>query len=198
MGIIAKEKGGDFKKVPEGTHVAVCNLVADLGLQPTSFGPKHKVYFRFELPHERTEFERDGQRTEGPMTIGANFTVSLSKKATLRGYLESWRGRQFTKEELEGFDLLNVLGAPCQVSVIHETAASGDVYANIKAIVPLPKGMAKPKAENPLLKYSDDQQGDFGRLPEWLQTKIKGQISATPEDDRATDGEADPNDFCPF
>lgn len=184
MSIIAKEKGGDFKRCPPGTHIAVCNLVADLGLQQTGFGPKHKVYIRFELPHERTEYERDGQKLEGPMTIGANFTVSLSRKATLRGMLESWRGRQFNKEELEGFDLVNVLGAPCQVSVVHETGNNGDMYANIKAIVPLPKGMQRPKAENPLLKYSPDDEADYERLPDWIKEKIRSQLSSTPEDNR--------------
>lgn len=184
MALIVKSKGGeDFKKVPAGNHVAVCNLVADVGLQKTGYGPKHKIYLRFEVPEERTSYEKDGKQFEGPLTIGSFYTASLSKKATLTGFLEAWRGKGFTKEELDGFDLFNVLGAPCMLNVIHQTSEDGSkVYANIKSIAALPKGMPRPKAENPLLKYSPDDESDFAKLPEWLQKKIGEQESSTPED----------------
>jgi hypothetical protein len=198
MALMVKSKGGeDFKKVPAGNHVAVCNLVADVGLQPSGYGPKHKVYLRFEIPAERTEYEKDGQRMEGPMTIGSFFTASLSKKATLTGFLESWRGRGFTKEELDGFDLFTVLGASCMLNVIHQASESDatKIYANIKSVGALPKGMAKPKAENPLLKYSPDDTEDFRRLPEWLQKKITDQVSETPEDEGPAPKQADDPGF---
>lgn len=200
MAIMAKEKGGDFKLSSAGTHIAVCNMVIDLGLQPSGYGPKHKVFFRFELPDEMMEVERDGKRIQVPAAIGCNFTVSLSKKAVLRGFLESWRGKPFTAEELGGFDLMNVLGHACQVNIIHETADNGNTYANIKAVMPMPRGMEKPKAVNPLLKYSPDDAKDFDKLPEWLQKKIKEQISDTPEDrpsSNAPDGNFEDDDI-PF
>lgn len=46
----------DFEVAPAGNHVAICNAVVDLGLQPGSKmypDPKHQVYIRFELPLER-------------------------------------------------------------------------------------------------------------------------------------------------
>ncbi|MHA1379626.1 MAG: hypothetical protein ACTSRG_14730 [Candidatus Helarchaeota archaeon] len=45
--------------------------------------------------------------------------MSLHAKATMRKFLESWRGKKFTKEELEGFDLQKILGKPCQLQIIH-------------------------------------------------------------------------------
>jgi hypothetical protein len=119
------------------------------------------------------------------MSIGSSFTVSLSKKSTLRSFLESWRGKQFTKEELAGFDLFNVLGVACQINVVHENSDNGNTYANIKAVMPLPKGMSRPKAENPLLKYSPEDAEAFNALPEWIQKKIQEQVSDTPEDSGA-------------
>ena len=139
---VREKSGSDFKKVPEGTHIAVCNMVVDLGLQPSPYGPKHRIFFRWEIPDERTEWEKDGQTMEGPMTIGTTLSASLSKKATLRGFLESWRGKQFTKEELEGFDVFAVLGKSCQLQVIHEKADNGNVYANIKGCMSLPRDSA--------------------------------------------------------
>lgn len=200
MGIMARAKDGDkeYKLVPAGAHTALCNLVADVGLQQTGYGPKHKVYLRFEIPGQRIEWEKDGQKHEGPMSVGQFFTVSLSQKSTLRGFLESWRGRAFTKDELDGFDLFNVAGAPCIVNIVHNTAA-GKTYANIKAIMPLPSGTAKPKPENPILKYSPDAPGDKDKLPDWLKEKINKAVSVTPEDERAPEtAGVDPDDDIPF
>lgn len=169
MSLIAKEpEGGDFVLVPQGTHLAICNMVVDVGIQQTGFGEKHKVYIRWELPNERTEDDK-------PMVIGQFYTMSLSEKANLRRDLESWRGKQFTKEELAGFDLRKVLGAPCQVTVLHN-AGPDRTYANVTAVVSFPKGMQKPTPENDLISYDNDDPADLGKLPEWLQKKISGQI----------------------
>lgn len=202
MGIMARAKDGDkeYKLVNPGAHTAVCNLVADVGLQQTGYGPKHKVYLRFELPGERIEWEKDGKKHEGPMSIGQFFTVSLSQKSTLRGFLESWRGRAFTKQELDGFDLFNIAGVPCILNVVHNTVEGGKTYANIKAVMPLPKGTPKPTPENPVLRYSPDTRADYEKLPEWLKEKITKAVSVTPEDEPApaTAGAGFDDDDIPF
>ena len=199
MGIVAKAKDEkEFKLCPPGAHTAICNMVADVGLQQTGYGPKHKVYFRYEIPGQRVEWEKDGQKHEGPLSIGQFFTVSLSQKSTLRGFLESWRGKPFTKQELDGFDLFKVAGVPCIINVVHNAAENGKTYANIKAIMPLPHGTAKPKPENPVLRYSPDEPADLDKLPDWLKEKISKAVSVTPEDERApvTAG-GDPDDELP-
>ena len=78
--------GGDFKRAPSGSHIAVCNMVADCGMQPGSAqfpAPKRKVYLRFEIPDERVEYEKDGRKMEGPLTIGKFYTASMNEKAAL-------------------------------------------------------------------------------------------------------------------
>jgi hypothetical protein len=205
MAFNASDKGGgDFKKVPAGSHIAVCNLVADVGLQPTGYGPKHKAYVRFEIPGERIKWEKDGKEYEGPMSIGMFLTVSLSKKATMRGLLESWRGKAFTADELKGFDLFKLVGVPAMLSVIHQPDMQdpSKVYANIKSISGLPKGVEKPKPENPLLKYGPDDRGEKDKLPDWLKEKIDKQLADTPEDERVPETAGgngpDPDDDIPF
>lgn len=71
------------------------------------------------------------------------YTLSLHEKSKLRPMLEAWRGRKFTNEELEGFDLERLLGANCQVQVCHNISSDGQVYANVQAVVPAAKGAAK-------------------------------------------------------
>lgn len=176
MAIMAKESGGgDYTPVPEGTHQAICNMMVDLGLQETNFGHKHQVYIRWELPDERLKWkDQDGYDREGPMTIGQTYTLSLSDKANLRRDLQSWRGKAFTKEELDGFDISKILGAPCQVTVTHNVKGP-KTYANVTGIAGWPKGLPAKQAENPLLLYDNDTD-TYDDLPEWLQKKIDTRL----------------------
>jgi len=169
----------DAKKVPPGSHIAFCNLIADIGLQPGSGSfpkPRHRLYVRFETPNERVEYEKDGKKKEGPLSVGSFYTASMSKKSTLRKHLESWRGRQFTDEEASAFDISAILGKPCMITVVHETKG-GETYANITNIAPVPKGMQVPAgAENPLICYEPGDVSAYDRLPEWLRKKIDAQL----------------------
>lgn len=168
--------GEDFKRASTGTHVAVCNMIADVGIQPGGmYGPKQKVYFRFELPEERIEYTKDGQAMEGPITIGTYHTASMNKKSLMRAMLENWRGRKFTDDEAADFDVRNVLGKACLVNVV-ENDKDGKTYSNIANVMPLPKGTKAPEAENALLYYGPDDKSSYSKLPEWLQKKIDGQL----------------------
>lgn len=171
---------GDFKSVPAGSHFAVCNIVADCGLQPGSGmypAPKHQIYVRFEVPNERVSYKKDGKDVEGPIVIGQFFTASMNEKANLRKQLESWRGKRFTDDEAENFDVSTILGNSCMLTVT-ETNKGDKIYSNISAISPLPKGMPKLTAENPLLYFADDNLDTFAKLPPWLQEKINKQLKA--------------------
>ncbi len=178
MSLVSKETGGGggFDPIPEGTYVARCISVVDFGLQPRGNWPaKEQIYIGFEVPSERVEWtDRDGNEHEGSALIGMRYTNSLSEKAHLRAHLQSWRGRAFTAEELAGFDVRKVLGVPCMISVVHNHK-NGNTYANITAVMKLPKGTECPDAENELLSYSDED-GDaetFGKLPPWMQRAIE-------------------------
>jgi len=170
---------GDFKRAPAGSHIAVCNLVADCGLQPGSAqfpSPKRKIYLRFEIPAERVEYEKDGRTVEGPLTIGSFYTASMNEKATLRKHLEGWRGKKFSDDEAAHFDVSTILGKACMLSVV-ESESGGKTYSNISGIGSLPKGMNVPKAENDLLYFDEDSaQAQFEALPKWLKEKIETQI----------------------
>jgi len=185
--------GGDFTPVPEGPHPAVCDMFVDLGLQEGSakFGGKiqHKVYFRWQIPSLRLSYEKDGQTFEGPMTIGAKYTLSLHEKSALRKLLQTWRGRAFTPEELKKFDVTTVVGAPCMLSVSHAPKDGGGVYANIDSAVRLHADTKVPVMEGEPLIYDADNPDTFDKLRPWLQELIKNAKS--PKDaDKANDPEA--------
>lgn len=199
MSTIAKDTGGgDFKKVPEGTHQAVCNMIVDLGNQVTTYmgdeSIKRQVYIRWEVPDERVEYEVDGKKIEGPMSIGKTYTLSLGEKANLRKDLQGWRNKAFTPEELKGFDVENVLGACCQISVQHKES-NGNVYANVTSVVGWPKGLDRINAENELIKYSQDDTSQFDSLPKWIKEKLGGSIQQQSD---APEPQDDFDDDIPF
>lgn len=184
---VSDKGGGDFKRLPEGTHLAVCDMVIDLGIQPTSFGDKHKIFLRWQVPGERLEYTDDkGVKHDGPMVIGNFYTASLNKKAVLRKDLEGWRGRAFTDEELEAFDMVAVLGKPCMITVVW-TTANGKTYDNVTGVTGVPKGVPIPALEGKAIKYGPDDAAQWNDLPEWLQKKVDAQIKT---DEANTDGPA--------
>lgn len=134
MPIIAKKTGGNFIPCPSGTFSAVCCDVVDLGVLKVSFGGKdkqqHKIYISWQVEEDMP----DGK----PFIASKRYTLSLHEKAGLRKDLESWRGRPFNEEELQGFDLEKLIGAPCFLNVLQE-AKNGETYTNVKAIMKLPK-----------------------------------------------------------
>lgn len=130
MPIIVREPESKFTPAPEGLYQAVCVDAIDLGIVNTQWGDKPKVELRWQLDAENPD---TGKRFE----VRARYTASLNEKANLRKHLEMWRGRKFTNEELQGFDLEKLIGVNCQLQVIHNLSDEGKTYANVQAIVPL-------------------------------------------------------------
>lgn len=190
MATVAKDNGGaDYKPAPEGTHIARCVRVIDLGTQAGSQqypDPKHKIMLTWELCEERSEYEGEMR----PMLVSKRYTLSLHKKAGLRHDLESWRGRPFTAEELQGFDLAKVLGHACMITIVHAPSQDGTkVYANIKAVTSVPRSMAAatPAPVHELLHYQIEEGagGCFGKLHEKLRDTIRQaeEWRGAPEED---------------
>ena len=182
--VAVESSGGGFEPVAAGAYAAICDQVVDLGLQPGGqYDPKHKVYIRFQVPAERVTWKnKDGQEQEGPMVIGRTFTLSLGEKSYLRPFLESWRGRAFTPDELRGFDIKNVLSVPAMIQVVHDTLKDGKVFAKVASAMSLPKGMPKPQAEGTFLYYDCDRPDSavFEKLSKFIKGKIENRL--TPEE----------------
>ena len=187
--------GGDFAPVPEGPHPAICDMFVELGLQETTgkFGGKvqHKIYLRWQIPEHRLSYEKDGVKIEGPMTIGAKFTLSLHEKAALRKILKGWRGRDFTPDELKKFDVTTILGKPCLLSVSHAPKDGGGVYANVDTVMKLHKDMPQPALEGEPLLYDADNLSTFEKLRPWMQEIIKKQV--VEHDVHVAGNDGDPN-----
>lgn len=149
-GLVLKDTGATFTPAPEGQHVAVCVDVVDLGIVETTWKDQKKQVHKCRIVFEIGERMQDGR----PFTVSQQFTASLGEKANLRKFLESWRGRAFTKDELAGFDTEQLIGAPAVVQVVH--AEKGDrTYANINSVMKLMKGLARLAPSGQYIRVKD-------------------------------------------
>ena len=197
MSFIITDRSTDFKPVPKGTHLAICTLVVNMGVQPSKFyEPQAKTYLGFELPNERLLWrDSKGFEHSGPMRIGQQYTKSLSPKSNLRKDLESWRGSAFTKEELAGFDYSDFLGKACMLTIAHHETEK-KTYANIIAVAPVPPETTDPAPSAKLIAYDADDADDaedpetFEALPKWLKAAIKNRVTEAAPESTAPMGEA--------
>lgn len=159
--------GASFAPIPEGTYTAICNMLVDLGMQFNEAykNTSRKVLIGWQIPDETIEI--DGK--DEPRTISNRYTLSLGEKASLRADLAAWRGRDFTPQELEAFDLRNIVGAPCLINIIHKES-NGKKYANISSIMALPKGMTKPQMSGTptVFDLDEDPLDVVDELPKWI------------------------------
>ena len=131
MGIVLSDSK-TFTPTPEGQHRIVCvDVVEQYGVE-TQWGVKNRIGLMYQ-----TEMRMEDGK---PYVLSAWFNATLNEKGRLRPFLESWRGRKFTADELKGFDLEKLIGANAIVQVVHNESG-GKVYANIQAIMAPPKGV---------------------------------------------------------
>lgn len=187
MSLVVSETGGgsNIPILAEGTYSAVCYMLADIGLQYNEkYGnSSRKVIIGWEIAGEYVEIDGENQ----PRVFSARYTASLNEKSILRRDLVAWRGRDFTESELSEFNLCNILGASCLLQVVHKET-NGRKYANLAAIMKLPKGMNAPKLTLNKIMYDidDNDQTEFDKLPEWIQKTIMASESYKKRTDSGT------------
>ena len=178
--ITAKNTGSDFTKIlpPEGNHIAICVRMIHVGTSEVEYmgqkKRKNKVRLYFELSDEKAIFNEENG--EEHFMVSKEYTLSMFEKANLRKDLESWRGKAFTNEESESFDIAKLLGVPCMVNIITKThEPTGNKYTAITGLTAIPKSLPRPEKVNELFEFSVDEfdQTKFDTLSEFLQERIK-------------------------
>jgi hypothetical protein len=85
---------------------------------PDTVKKRDTIWLGFELDQNTPEDDK-------PLSIRKKFTASIHERATLRVFLERWRGRPFTDGERAKFDTETLIGVPCQLNIIHKDFGSG-------------------------------------------------------------------------
>jgi hypothetical protein len=153
MAIVVRRTEGDFQPCPAGTWPAVCVDVVDLGAMKSPW--KEEMVHKIRLVWQVSERMPDGR----PYLVQRMYTASLHEKSSLRKDLSSWRGQDFKPEELNGFDLENVLGVGCLLSVVQQAGNDGQIYANIIAVMRMPNGYEAPQPDGYVRVIHRPQEG---------------------------------------
>ncbi len=167
--IVATQGTNEFPKVPTGVHNARCVRVIDLGTQRNDYGGnityKRQVLIIWEVP--------DQTANDVPMTISKFYTLSLHEKSNLGMDLVSWRGRPFTEQEKQGFDITKLIGVPCQINVMHNDSGK----EKISSVMPLGKDTKIHEQHHESISFSIDdfqkgQREQFNKLSEGIRKMI--------------------------
>lgn len=173
MSLTVKRDKVSFERIPADIHNAICIQIIELGTQEVQFKgetlQQQKVNITWELCEELME---DGR----PFVISKEYTLSLNEKARLCKDLTGWRGRSFTDDELKGFELKNILGKACRLTIIDYTnPKTNKTYSTVEAIATKSKLFDIEKPYNPivLLDFDDFDFDVFNSLSKYLQEKIQ-------------------------
>lgn len=166
----------NYTPVPKGTHLARIYQIIHVGTIPNFMGEyKNTVRIAFELPTETRQF-KEGE-PEKPFSIAKNYTLSTHERAGLRKVIEACIGTTLQDEEAIAFDVTELIGKVCLVTVTHKQRKQGDgVYSLIDTVSPIVKGMQIPDAVNQsvIFDYGDNFSEDLlEALPDFLKKDMK-------------------------
>lgn len=173
MSMIAKSEGNsNIKRLEDGVYTAISSSLIDLGVQVSEKYGKSSRKFLIIWNILNETIEVNGETL--PRVLSKEYTMSLGEKSNLRKDLQAWRGKQFTAEELEGFNLLNILNKGCQLQILN-IENNGKTYTNIASIMALPKGMTvEPLSATTVFDtYDPATWNQYIQLPQWIQDRIK-------------------------
>lgn len=136
-----------FELPPEGTHIARCFALIDLGTQQQEYmgkpkNPARKILLYFELVN--TNFVFDEKKGPQPFIVYKEYTNTLNKNkkgeiSNLRKLLNAWRGQTMSDQDADaGFPLDKLIGKSCQVSISHKEKQDKTKKADITAIIQPP------------------------------------------------------------
>jgi len=171
MGLIATTSDGNtaYPQVNIGVHKARCVKVIDLGTQRQEWEGqvswKKQVMIVWEIPEE--------MHNDEPMTISKFYTLSLHEKSNLGADLSSWRGRAFTEQEKQGFDISSLLNIPCMLNIVEGKNGK----SRVSNIMPLAKGDNVNEAYNDLIiflmeDFQANKRESFNQLSDGIRNII--------------------------
>jgi hypothetical protein len=201
--INAKGSDAKFTPHPDGQFVAKCVDTIDLGEKVNDYPGSdqlliHKCALVFRTGEKNTE-------TGEAIDIAQEFTVSMGEKANLRKFLEAWRGKKYTANEIEGegVPLHKLTGNLGLITVEQRRSRNDRTYAVIAAIVGVPEQMkaSVPKFEPyERAEYWDKRKKEYAEAAKKLKAEASqnsGQHAGDEFEDFPDAGADDDSDL-PF
>jgi hypothetical protein len=168
------DKGGEFENPEPGPHAARLIRAIDMGNQKNEMygNERHELMLVWELAAKMS----DGR----PFIMSNFYSLSHNEKSTLRQHFQSWRGKTFTKEELDesGIPIEKALGKTCMITI--DWNSSGK-RLRVSAVTRLPDGMTMPPQVNSTVFLSLAPKLFDRKAFDGLSDKMKAKIKMSPE-----------------
>jgi hypothetical protein len=120
-------KSSEFSLAPEGRLSALVVDAIDLGMEESYGSEKHMARIIWQLSITR----EDGKRH----LISRKYNLSTHKDSSLRADVEGMLGRRLTKDEVQQFDIEQLIGINCALTIEH-SQTNGRLYANVMEAAP--------------------------------------------------------------
>lgn len=158
----------EIELIPEGYHVAVIVDIVER-IETSSFKGKDEkkavVYF------ETSALNSDGKR----FWLSVRGTPTVSKKSKLRNVLDAVGVK--TDEEARRFFIPNLIGNCLQLYVKHHTSQTGNVYAKVEALMPLPPNAQAIQSANEYQTWLLENWLKLNGEKQWLRSALLGRIN---------------------
>lgn len=177
MPLQAPKNTSNFTPAPQGTHMARCYQLLQIGTIPEEYMGEMKelpkIRLMFELPEETKVF-KEGDEPK-PIVISQEYTLSMGQKANLRKLIEGMIGTTLSDGEASAFDVESLIGMPCLLNIKHNTSKKGTIYSVIASASPLMKSQKAPEqvSASKVLTYDNFDQETFNALPDFIKEKMK-------------------------
>ena len=177
--MIPPKTQGNKKLPPAGTHVARVIEIIYMGTNESPYtnadGSKkslNEIRVKWELPNETVVF-KEGDEPK-PFVVTKKLTLSMFKKSSLRPIVEGIIGVSLKDEEADSFDVDNIIGKACLLSISIEEGENGK-FVSINGASPLIRGMIAPPQFNPskILSFDKWDEDLFQAQPEFIRKKIE-------------------------
>jgi len=186
---------GDFELCPSGPQQLVCCDIIDHGLVATK---QWGTAAMKDVPKVTIRWQSAAQMKDGrPYIVQKRYTLSSHPKSTLRKDLEAWRGKPFTDQEADDFDLEKLISVNCFANVVHEPKTRG-VFAEVRSIMPRPQALPKIAVRDYVRvkdRVPDGAQAPATSAGQPPATSPTVPVSLPPADDFPADDPPEPGAF---
>ena len=159
-------EGKKYEPVKEGTHLAVCISVIDLGEQPDDFN-EGQTKRMIRLEWELTKLKRDDGKNQ---IVSKEYSYYYSEKSNLYADLTSWLGKEFHSR----YNIADVIGKACLLSITHKTSKAGNIYAKVSNVSQLIEGIMVPEPTYSFTIFDMENFDDktYRSLAQFVKNKI--------------------------
>lgn len=161
-------KGG-YDLVPQGSHMARCARIIELGMQESQYGNHNKVVIAFSLPNVHIDI--GGERKQRFMSNPFGINMSNNEASTMAEYTKALNP--------QATNLGEFLNRPCQVIVGHYKKRDGNMGDRIDGVAPLMAGIEVPELDTEPFWFQWDNPTleTWNMIPEFHQNLIKEALN---------------------